>query len=225
MAQTSRPCDGCGTAVPRTSPTAPIPRYCGDDCKPRCSVEGCDGARRKRGWCGSHYVMWRAKGYVEPFGRKWAEPVPCKVCGSPPAYGYREFCGGTCKALWVFYDGNVPTEKPCLGCGVAIDLTARGRKGQRIHSVIVFCKRCKGEFNKYALTTQQLAERDGTDCGICGEPVDMDLRRYAPGGLMCASVDHVLPRARGGTHDPENLQLAHLRCNMVKSDRVASSVA
>lgn len=224
--QDVRPCDGCGTDVQRTRPTGAIRRFCSDACKPRCSVEGCDSPVRKRGWCASHYAQSRHTGRAPvPFSRKWAAAKPCLVCGEPPSYGYREFCGGTCRALWVFHRGAVPTEKPCLGCGEAIDLTARGKKGQRIHSVIVFCRRCKSEYGKYALTTRQLAERDGTNCGICGHAVDMDLRRGDPDGIFCASVDHVIARAHGGTHDPENLQLAHLWCNMVKSDRVVAGAA
>jgi 5-methylcytosine-specific restriction endonuclease McrA len=34
------------------------------------------------------------------------------------------------------------------------------------------------------------------------------------------SVDHIIPRALGGTHDPENLQLTHLVCNLIKHDRI-----
>ncbi|WP_354596069.1 HNH endonuclease signature motif containing protein [Streptomyces sp. JL1001] len=45
----------------------------------------------------------------------------------------------------------------------------------------------------------------------------MSLRR-SDDAKWCASVDHVVPRALGGTHEPSNLQLAHLYCNQVKSD-------
>ncbi|NKU01802.1 hypothetical protein GS918_28180 [Rhodococcus hoagii] len=38
-----------------------------------------------------------------------------------------------------------------------------------------------------------------------------------------ASIDHKLPRSRGGTNDPQNLQLTHLWCNQVKSDARTSS--
>lgn len=36
---------------------------------------------------------------------------------------------------------------------------------------------------------------------------------------MSASLDHVIPLAAGGPHTPENLQLAHLRCNAKKGAR------
>lgn len=68
------------------------------------------------------------------------------------------------------------------------------------------------------MTVGELAQRDGTDCGICGGPVDMSLRKAD--SRMCASIDHIVPRAHGGTNDPANLQLAHLQCNAVKSDRL-----
>lgn len=72
------------------------------------------------------------------------------------------------------------------------------------------------------MSVMQLAKRDGTDCTICGEVVDMTLTR--PSSLFGPSVDHVLPRALGGTDDPENLALAHYWCNAVKSDRSGFSM-
>jgi hypothetical protein len=52
-------------------------------------------------------------------------------------------------------------------------------------------------------------------CGICGEAVDPELR-YPE--LMCASIDHITPVVRGGTHDPRNLRLTHLRCNVARGE-------
>ncbi len=72
------------------------------------------------------------------------------------------------------------------------------------------------------MTVAELAERDGTLCTICGDEVDMTLRRKD--SVFCASIDHRIPRALGGTDDPENLALAHFWCNAVKSDRVAFTI-
>lgn len=71
------------------------------------------------------------------------------------------------------------------------------------------------------MTPRELAARDGADCTICGAAVDMSLK--AP-DRMRASVDHMVPRACGGSDDPENLRLAHLRCNQIKSDREGFSL-
>lgn len=56
-----------------------------------------------------------------------------------------------------------------------------------------------------------ICERDGWKCGICGEPVDDNLRHPDP---MCASLDHILPLSAGGTDDLSNLRLTHLLCNV-----------
>lgn len=56
----------------------------------------------------------------------------------------------------------------------------------------------------------RLAERDGWLCWICGDRVEP----AAPAGSpWSATVDHVVPKSRGGSSEPENLRLAHRRCN------------
>jgi 5-methylcytosine-specific restriction endonuclease McrA len=60
----------------------------------------------------------------------------------------------------------------------------------------------------------EIFERDGWICGICGDPVDPELRAPDP---MSKSLDHIYPLARGGAHSRANVQLAHLRCNNVKN--------
>lgn len=58
-------------------------------------------------------------------------------------------------------------------------------------------------------------ERDCWRCGICGKKVNPDLQFPHP---KSASLDHILPLSKGGTHTWQNVQLAHLRCNVVKCD-------
>lgn len=61
-------------------------------------------------------------------------------------------------------------------------------------------------------------ERDGWVCQICGRAVDPALVHPHP---MSKSLDHIVPISKGGTHAASNAQLAHLRCNIVKGDRLA----
>ncbi|MFW3473664.1 HNH endonuclease [Streptomyces microflavus] len=153
-----------------------------------------------------------------PFIWKWSEPQPCAVCGSEERLaGLRRFCSWACRALHCKYDGSVPASVGCVLCGTTIDLTVRGKGGQRKKSSTKLCKPCRQDYSKYKMTARQLALRDGAVCGICRTDVDMDLRR-SDDAKWCASVDHIVPRALGGTHEPSNLQLAHLYCNQVKSD-------
>lgn len=227
-------CPGCGKQL-----ATALMWFCSDDCKPRCSVEGCDNPSRKRGWCASHYAQQQKTGRdPEPFKWKWyGDPCKpkqakhsvavaldreglCKNCGETIGKSVRQqFCTHACYQAHRLYGGPRPMSTACVACGIAIDLMARGKKGQLRKSVVKFCRPCKRDYAKYKMSARELAQRDGTDCGICHQPIDMTLTRAA-GGLDCPSVDHILPRAHGGSHEPANLQLAHLRCNMLKSDRI-----
>ena len=61
-----------------------------------------------------------------------------------------------------------------------------------------------------------LGERDGWACWLCGNEVDRD----APAGSPWSpTVDHVVPKSRGGRSEPSNLRLAHRRCNGDRANR------
>lgn len=55
--------------------------------------------------------------------------------------------------------------------------------------------------------------RDGWVCGICGKKVNRDRIYPDP---KSPSLDHIIPIANGGSHTYQNVQLAHLRCNIMK---------
>ncbi|WP_206615154.1 HNH endonuclease [Rhodococcus spongiicola] len=132
---------------------------------------------------------------------------------------HRKYCCDGCRVAFERFGGPRPKSTPCVACGAQIDLTEVTKGGQRKRRTTKFCRRCVGDYDKYKMSARQLALRDGAICGICGGDVDMSLSRKDD-GAMCPSVDHIVPRSLGGSHDPSNLQLAHMVCNMRKSDRV-----
>lgn len=52
-------------------------------------------------------------------------------------------------------------------------------------------------------------------CNICLEAIDPTLRFPH---IMAATVEHVIPLCRGGTHTWDNVRPAHARCNFDKGD-------
>lgn len=52
------------------------------------------------------------------------------------------------------------------------------------------------------------------------EAVEEVTRHYDP---LAASIDHMLLKSRGGTDHDGNLQIAHLRCNLLKHDQAEPS--
>jgi 5-methylcytosine-specific restriction endonuclease McrA len=42
---------------------------------------------------------------------------------------------------------------------------------------------------------------------------------------MTLTLDHVVPLAKGGTHEPANTQIAHAVCNSRKNDSIVGDIA
>lgn len=56
-------------------------------------------------------------------------------------------------------------------------------------------------------------ERDAWTCQLCGEAVQPDAN---PQSDWYPSLDHIVPKSRGGAHSPENLRTAHRWCNSIR---------
>ncbi|MCK4818291.1 HNH endonuclease [bacterium] len=72
-------------------------------------------------------------------------------------------------------------------------------------------RRDRAERNGDKFNVQEIYERDRWKCGICFKKVNKNLKYPNP---MSASLDHIVPLALGGTHTRDNVQLAHLKCNI-----------
>lgn len=62
-------------------------------------------------------------------------------------------------------------------------------------------------------------ERDAWRCQICGKPTAKT--KVAP-HPKAPTLDHIIPLAAGGRHEPANAQCAHFICNSIKGDRSAN---
>lgn len=69
---------------------------------------------------------------------------------------------------------------------------------------------------KYKRARTKILQTQET-CALCGKPVDKGLKYPHP---LSATVDHIIPLAKGGTNAADNLQLAHWTCNRQKSDKI-----
>lgn len=195
-----------------------------------CAVDGCVKPRRKRGWCDNHYQRWRTTGDpLTPPKYTWREPGgPCIVCGSPDlAARDRRYCSDACRQRHRrarLGDGQLFPVVRCVDCGDPIptdrpgDPNPRRGKGLRHRRRDVkWCDACFSQKHKHGISVKAIAYRDGTDCGICCQPIDLSIK--AP-DQRSVSIDHIVPRALGGTNDPANAQLAHRHCNQRKGTRL-----
>lgn len=52
-------------------------------------------------------------------------------------------------------------------------------------------------------------------CHLCNEPIDYEAKHLEP---LAFQIDHIIPLAKGGTDDLDNLAPAHRKCNRAKGD-------
>lgn len=57
---------------------------------------------------------------------------------------------------------------------------------------------------------QFLIDRDGMNCKLCGLIMSE----------KTISIDHIFPKSLGGSNEPINLQLAHIKCNGLKGNKL-----
>jgi 5-methylcytosine-specific restriction endonuclease McrA len=76
-------------------------------------------------------------------------------------------------------------------------------------------KRANG-WEKY--TEAQVLELHGTNCHICGNPIDLSLNRKIgnEGWEMSLHIDHVIPISKGGPDKLSNVKPSHGKCNLKK---------
>ena len=120
----------------------------------------------------------------------------CVVCGKKFINNYGEkkriYCSGECR-------NKSETNKQSNADA------QRRRKARKLQNACIPYKRL------------DIYERDQWICGICGKFVDIALKHPHP---MSASIDHIIPLAKGGGDAPDNVQLAHLICNSRKRDLI-----
>lgn len=113
----------------------------------------------------------------------------------------------------------------CDSCGKVI-YNKYGEKRRR------FCSsKCGKKLGKYErkmrqrkayverVTLPYLLQRDAMTCGICGKKVRINVDYLHP---RVATIDHIVPLAKGGEHSKRNTQLAHRECNSLKGVDVVS---
>ena len=70
----------------------------------------------------------------------------------------------------------------------------------------------KGASTGRPVRLAEIRDRDRNRCHLCNLLVPSKAWPHP----LSPSLDHVVPLIRGGAHDPDNVRLAHLRCNTEK---------
>lgn len=111
---------------------------------------------------------------------------------------YCDFCGGA-------FVGRRANQRFCSKSCQGARKEAQARKRERELNV------------KASGFRQKIYFRDNGLCQLCQEPVLLTVQHPDPKSL---SIDHIVPLSKGGVHAFYNLQLAHLSCNVKKSNKI-----
>ena len=216
-----------------------------------CNQPLAEGMRNDAKYCSTkcrlevHHVNEKADGrYSQRLAvkreRRAATPKhqhACVECGKAYETSHRKpsFCSAPCRTRWM--DAHNPTRCSTHGCNKGVRSLGlchlHHKQAKRSQGVAGY----NGPWNERRKANSQqrramklgtqtekihsltVYERDAWTCGLCSTLVDQNLAHPHP---MSASLDHVLPLAKGGTHTYTNVQLAHLTCNVSKGARVAA---
>ena len=204
-------CLSCGQVFEEKSSG---PGYCSDECQERgagrvCKVCGTTFYGRTHAVCCASDQCKRKvnrerfRAYKKAIGRNWGriEVLTCEECGKRferEVYNrIPQFCSKKCsRKNWA----KSNPEK-------ARAMKAKGQRKRRARKY--------GNGPVQDIDFNAVCNRDGWRCGICGEKVNPHLKFPH---LMSATLDHIIPLARGGTHTWQNVQLVHFICNSEKRD-------
>lgn len=200
------------------------------DRPPLCSVAGCLRPNKSLGFCKAHYSNLLRHG--EPAPRKRGEVRDgrkiCSTCGMDRAvadFGSRP--GGlnsACRDCDRIRGQRQRRANPEAARQWAREYGRRNAEKRRDYARLRRALKLSGGQPVERIDTAAVMERDHWICGICENRI-LRSRRWPD--RLSASMDHVIPLSLGGGHTYENIQAAHLGCNMAKGggERYARAVA
>lgn len=212
-----------------------------------CAVEGCDRLAMGRGLCNLHHLRWRRKGDPGPAGpqpRPRGNRGPCMVegCVRTARIVATQMCDRH-HARWKATGDPGPgiirpvgsTAGTCSVIGCAGSIEARGlctlhyfadqrllsdpnlrRTQARINSQRRRARKLALPVEKYTIV--DILMRDGDDCVLCGEPLDLDTAFPDPRSLTVEHLECISwPRSAGDVL--ANVAAAHYLCNVRRCNR------
>lgn len=83
-----------------------------------------------------------------------------------------------------------------------------------------FARSSSNKSNYFSVNT--VLDTYGTDCHLCGNPIDLDAPRKVgvEGWELSLHIDHVIPLSKNGDDTLDNVRPAHGQCNLNKSAKI-----
>ena len=230
--QQNRRCEACGADILLTGRRGRPSKFCSNECRPvgRADEGVC-------AHCGDSFSVTGKRGPAGLFCSTSCKGVYHRdkhrveqycICGKVLPKGRWKYCSKLC-ARWgesnraadrLRKKNGDPFPFECAFCGEVFVIDPVKKVQLRRKYCRPTCASQASRDGRRArirglpserIDRYRVFERDEYVCGLCGEPVD---RRLSYPDPMSASLDHVVPIARGGSHTYGNVQCSHLECNV-----------
>lgn len=162
------------------------------------------------GSCKKRIIRHGARGYDKG--------CRCQECRDGTARRMREYAaqykakhGTTPSKRWKRERRGVPVEdQVCVKCGEPLKTSYFHDDVEPMH------RRCRGNVSVSDSVRRAIHERDHWACHLCGESTEPESGVYDD---WYPTLDHVIPRSKGGDDSMENLKTCHRWCNLVRGVR------
>jgi 5-methylcytosine-specific restriction endonuclease McrA len=163
-----------------------------------CSIEDCGKKMLALGWCAMHYSRMRRHGDIE-YGR----PMP---------YTEDERYAARKKSMAKWYEANKDSRR-AVSRQYQQEHPDKTRERQHVR------RARKRQVGSQVFSDTEMLDMYGTDCHICGQPVDLTAPRQVgkPGWERGLHREHVVPLAKGGDNTLANCRPSHGLCNLRKA--------
>lgn len=217
-----------------------------------CAVDGCSRECRARGYCKMHWARWRKHG--DPLGGSWDKPkMPdtCEIEGCKRESRSRWKMGITVCAMHYlrrmqtgsFDDpyANASPDGVCMASGCVAEVRSTFGQYCEAHYYQIRRERLKDdphykdqqrrhhadrrarELTAFveSVSRAKVMARDKWICHLCQDKIPKAAKH--PHALS-ATLDHIVPLARGGLHSYANIKAAHLSCNVRKGASIVGQL-
>jgi 5-methylcytosine-specific restriction endonuclease McrA len=201
-------CIDCGEPVHKWANRTRWPKRC-RGCQAIYRTQYEREYQRKRKGLSAHEHTVKCDGCGGIFSTSYAR---ARWCSARCAQAYKnaavaaELLAAKAGRLCGHCEGQIPASRPANAAFCSPECCVKARN--------LYAKLAgRADRPKQRAIRGEIIRRDNETCQLCEMPVDLKLGYPDP---MSASLDHVVPLARGGDNAVENLQLAHLQCNLRK---------